>query len=105
MFGYLYLKKGVLNGNQIVPENWVKESSSRHTPFYGYQWWVSPDATSIYPETEGMYYARGYFGQFIVIIPNSNMVIVSTAEIENLADQAVVFNMLFDYILPAVKEK
>jgi CubicO group peptidase (beta-lactamase class C family) len=105
MFGYLYLKKGVLNGNQIVPENWVNESTINHISFYGYQWWVSPDVTNVYPEREGMYYARGYFGQFIVIIPNSNMVIVSTAENETLKDQAAVFNMLFDYILPAVKEK
>jgi CubicO group peptidase (beta-lactamase class C family) len=37
MFGYLYLKKGVLNGKQTVPENWVNESTSRHTTMYGYQ--------------------------------------------------------------------
>jgi CubicO group peptidase (beta-lactamase class C family) len=104
MFGYLYLKKGVLNGNQIVPEDWVEESSSRHTPFYGYQWWLTPNAVEEeHPEVEGMYYAQGYFGQFIVILPKSNMVIVTTAE--NLEEQSAVFDMLYDYILPAVKEK
>jgi len=106
MFGYLYLKKGVWNGNQIVPENWVKESSSRHMPFYGYQWWVMPDAPNAYPpEAEGMYYAEGLYGQFIVILPNSNMVIVTTAEKKELEKQLSVFDMLYDYILPAVKEK
>ena len=39
MFGYLYLKNGSLNGKQIVPEDWVEESTIRHMPSYGYQWW------------------------------------------------------------------
>ena len=104
MFGYLYLNKGLLNGNQIVPEKWVEESAMRHMPLYGYHWWVLPDVTNDYPEAEGIFYALGYRGQHIVIIPKINMVIVSTAE--NLPDQSsAVFNMLFDYILPALEEK
>jgi CubicO group peptidase (beta-lactamase class C family) len=104
MFGYLYLNKGSLYGNQIVPENWVNESTRRHTTMYGYQWWILPDVTAEYPEADGIFYALGYRGQHIVVVPQVNMVIVSTSD--NVPDQSgVVFNMLFDYILPAVKEK
>ena len=104
MFGYLYLNKGLLNGNQIVPESWVEASTSRHIAMYGYQWWVLPDVTNDYPKTEGTFYAMGHGGQTIMIIPNINMVIVKTAA--RLEDPTgPLFDMLFDYILPAVKEK
>jgi CubicO group peptidase (beta-lactamase class C family) len=103
MFGYLFLKNGLLNGEQIVPESWVEESTSRHIAMYGYQWWVLPDVTNDYPETEGIFYAVGHGGQYIMIIPNINMVIVTTAK--KLSDPGPMFDMLFDYILPAVKDK
>ena len=59
----------------------------------------------IYADTKAaLSYAAGYGDQFIVIIPKINMVIVSTAE--NFVDhRGSVFNMLFDHILHAVKEK
>ena len=52
MFGYLYLKNGVLSGKQIVSEDWIKESTAKNMVFknvnkhvdkyfaYGYQWWM-----------------------------------------------------------------
>jgi len=104
MFGYLFLKNGILNGEEIVPENWVEESTSRQIPLYGYQWWVLPDnMTEDHPEANGIFYAQGYGGQNIVIIPNINMVIVSTAE-NFMGQGGTVFNMLSDYILPALKK-
>ena len=63
-----------------------------------------PDFTNDYPQTEGIFYAIGHGGQSIMIIPNINMVVVTTAE--NPADPTrPMYDMLFDYILPAVKEK
>jgi CubicO group peptidase (beta-lactamase class C family) len=106
MFGYLFLKNGLLNGEQIVSGNWVEESTARHIFMYGYHWWVLPNSISdIYPEAGGIFYALGYGGQTIMIVPNINMVIVATSE--NFEDRsgAAVSNMLFDYILPALKEK
>jgi CubicO group peptidase (beta-lactamase class C family) len=106
MFGYLYLKNGQLNGEQIVPENWIEESTTLHIFMYGYHWWVWPDSISdFYPQAGGTFYALGYGGQQIMIVPNINMVIVATAE--NFEDQLgdAVRNMLFDYILPALKDK
>ena len=39
-FGYLYLRGGQWDGEQIVPRKWVEESISAHTPGYGYQLWL-----------------------------------------------------------------
>jgi len=105
MFGYLYLNNGQLNGEQIVPENWIEESTTRYISMYGYHWWVWPNSISdVYPQVGGTFYAFGYGGQQIMIVPNINMVIVSTSD--KFEDQSgVVFNMLYDYILPAVQEK
>ena len=104
MFGYLFLKKGQLNGKQIVPEDWVSESTREHiTIIYGYQWWPLLDFRIIgHPEAKGAFYAIGYGGQQIMIIPNINMVIVTTAA--NPGQEEFIFDMLLD-ILSAVKEK
>jgi len=105
MFGYLFLKNGRLSGKQIVPEDWVSESTRRHMSFYGYQWWVLPDnMITGHPEANGIFYALGYAGQTIMIIPNINMVVVTTAE-NFIGHGGAVFDMLADYILPAVQEK
>ncbi len=83
MFGYLYLKKGFLNGKQIVPEAWVKASTSIkqsiYDPYkgevlinYGYQWWINKEATA--------FYASGGGGQYIYVMPSLNLIVVMTAD-------------------------
>jgi len=81
-FGRLFLNKGKQNGNQIVPEKWVAESTtpdgdhlkpgknqaSTTTLGYGYQWWI--------PENpDGDYLAIGIYGQAIYVYPKYNIVI------------------------------
>jgi len=93
-FGLLYLYNGSLNGEQIVPKNWVQDSimdySNREIEFdvamtgglksdfykgtgYGYQWWLK--------EMRGYtsFSARGLGGQFIFCFPELDMVVVTTA--------------------------
>lgn len=66
-FGQLFLQRGVWDGHQVVPSDWVDEStraSANTAPGrigYGYQWWVPVDAT------EGEFLARGVYGQFIYV--------------------------------------
>jgi len=80
--GYLYLNNGYWNGWSIVPETWVKESTRQHIyafdaygPHgYGYQWWVKQI------DSCNSYYAWGRRGQFIVVIPELDLVIVVTSE-------------------------
>ena len=82
-FGELYRLDGKLNGQQIVPKSWVKDSITPDGPHltpgdnplsdyplgYGYQWWV--------PEGDkGEFMAIGIYNQMIYVAPESNMVIV-----------------------------
>lgn len=77
--GYLYLKGGRWDGEQIVPSGWVRASTSKSISAtledgYGYQWWVNDS---------GMYLALGYRGQFIFVIPEMEMVVVFTSSLED----------------------
>jgi CubicO group peptidase (beta-lactamase class C family) len=119
MFGYLFLRKGSFQGKQIVPEEWVEVSTASHVTqitmngqalnmHYGYLWWILPvDATvggSL--QLNQIYCALGYGGQCIFVIPQLDMVVVSTAS--NFGTAARMFSgfkLLSDYILPAVKER
>jgi len=74
-FGLLYLNHGQLDGKQIVPADWVIASTRPSAPTvagegqYGFQWWVPADAS------EGEYFARGIYGQYIYINEPENLVI------------------------------
>ncbi len=87
-FGLLMLHNGRWNGKEIIPSDWVEESTDYHsdaslygTDGYGYMWWVAKDGSK-YPHLpfvkleEGAYSARGAYGQFMIIIPERDMVIV-----------------------------
>jgi len=56
------------DGTQVLPETWMKESTSpsKGYPGYGYFWWLYDDDT---------YRASGIFGQAIYIDPKENIVI------------------------------
>jgi CubicO group peptidase (beta-lactamase class C family) len=87
-FGLLMLRKGQWNGRQIIPEDWVEESTRPHSDArlygsdaYGYMWWVAEDGHKYnhMPAVnlkQGTYSARGYGGHYIIVIPDHNMVVV-----------------------------
>lgn len=87
-FGLLFLRKGNWQGKQVIPEEWVKESTSYFSDAtfyggdgYGYMWWVAKDHNKLphFPGVqlkEGTYSARGYGGHYIVVIPEHDMVVV-----------------------------
>jgi CubicO group peptidase (beta-lactamase class C family) len=120
MFGELYLHRGRLNGRQIVPGRWVakscegrarefrpRERTGRRTPAdfvdpmrdrkYGYSWWVH--------ELGGhdTCFAWGYGGQYIFVVPDLDMVIVTTAapdvSEERRAHRQQVFDILLRYVV------
>lgn len=86
-FGLLYLNNGKFNGNQIIPENWVKDSLQTHSVNqgpkkkvghfrkigYGYHWW------SAIIDNHLVNFAWGHGGQLVVLVDHLNMVIVTTA--------------------------
>jgi CubicO group peptidase (beta-lactamase class C family) len=80
-FGELYLNDGRVGERRILPEGWVARSfvprgRSRwgNDREYGYGWWIRTlGATTAY-------YAWGYGGQFIFVVPDSQLVIVTTSD-------------------------
>jgi CubicO group peptidase (beta-lactamase class C family) len=82
-FGLLFLRQGQWRGQQIVPKEWIRESTASYSDTgeyggYGYQWWVAVDGRHFPGMTadEGMYSAIGAYGQYIVVIPARDLVVV-----------------------------
>lgn len=79
-FGLLFANGGVWQEKQVVPAEWVEESTGvrfereGHTCDYGYQWWVR--TFNKHPA----YFAQGYAGQFIFVVPELSLVIAITSE-------------------------
>ena len=85
-FGLLYLNDGVWQGERILPEGWVAYSTTP-TPAapqgrYGAHFWLnggkdSNPAGRMFPQLPGdTFFARGYQGQTIAIIPSRQVVVV-----------------------------
>jgi len=110
--GYLYLRQGSLGG-QIVPEEWVAESLEDHSGMgywewgavkklgYGFLWWLGQiDGYEIFT-------ALGHGGQFILCIPELEMIVVTAcssdvdSETADVQERAVL-SIIAQHILPAV---
>ena len=77
--GKLYMHNGNWNGLQIIDSSYTKEATSSATLLdeegernvnYGYQFWIA--------KRKGMniYYARGLWGQYVICIPEKDMIVV-----------------------------
>jgi len=84
--GLLYLADGVWDGERILPEGWREYVSTpapaqppavlgkRPLPGYGAQWWLYNHR---FPEIpDDAFAAMGYRGQFLLIVPSRDLVIV-----------------------------
>lgn len=80
-FGQLYLNRGRWDGEQLLPWQWVDQSTrpaglaaprgrGRIYGGYGYLWWLRG------PRERGAYIASGYGGQYIYVSPTEDMVVV-----------------------------
>jgi len=85
-FGLLYLQDGMWFGDRVLPEGWVAYSTTP-TPNapqgqYGAQWWLNAGTASDemdrpWPELPpDIFWADGHDGQFIVVIPSHELVLV-----------------------------
>jgi CubicO group peptidase (beta-lactamase class C family) len=79
--GQLYLNKGMYTGTRIVSEEWItkavscKITTGSAQPFaqgYGYYWWIGSIHSHDY------FFANGYGGQFIVVVPDIRLIVVAT---------------------------
>jgi CubicO group peptidase (beta-lactamase class C family) len=78
--GFLFLHNGLWEGRQIVSAEWVGEATTRQTGTaprsdddYGYGWWVSPAGSEFMS-----FRADGRNGQYIVVVPALDLLVVTT---------------------------
>jgi CubicO group peptidase (beta-lactamase class C family) len=76
--GDLYRHHGVWDGKQIVPADWILQSTSPSAlnDEYGLLWWIIREPAG------GGYYADGLGGQRIAVLPESRAVIVYLSEVQ-----------------------
>ena len=97
-FGQLYLDRGRVNGRQVVPEAWIDRSFvTRARSFwsgqeYGYGWWMR--------ELGGhrAYFAWGFGGQYIFVIPSLDLVVVTTSSSTVAEDRRSHRRNVFDLV-------
>lgn len=122
-FGLLYLRGGAWDGRQIVPADWVAESTARHVKGisattmgqmderavgdagYGYMWWVETEGR-LYPGVTlpaGAFAAQGNGGRYVLVIPAYDLVVVHRGASDERGARAVergefgqLVRMLFD---------
>jgi CubicO group peptidase (beta-lactamase class C family) len=107
-FGNLFLNRGMYNGHQIINSDWIdlstcqKIATQTPSPYgsdYGYYWWLD--------DMIDFYFASGYGGQFIVVVPNIEAVIVATCHWsgigrENADNQWMdVYELIINRVIPA----
>lgn len=82
-FGLLFANGGRWGGKQVIPADWVAESTRAHARTnrgnrgYGYMWWE----LSAEPWGRGGAYAAGFGGQVIAFLPAKKLVLVQTVDL------------------------
>ena len=104
-FGQLLLQRGEWNGTRLVPAEWIDEATSVQVDTsgtdhdldgrqgYGYQFWLNRPTG---------YRAEGAFGQFCLVLPETDAVIVLTAALPT-AQRAL--DLVWEHLLPAFSEQ
>lgn len=109
-FGQLFLQKGMWKGKQILPAAWVEEASSMK---------IMQDPNATQAKKDSSDWLQGYCyqmwrcrnngfrgdganGQFIIVLPEKDAVIITTAEAPDMQGE---FNLIWKYIYPALKDK
>ena len=110
--GQMCLDGGVWNGTRIVSKGWVSLSTQEavgmvasDSPFpnlntaYGFLWWLGTFSTG---DTQS-YFAAGWGGQFIFVLPELEMVVVFTGGGFEDRDYEPVVQIMNQHVLPAVE--
>jgi CubicO group peptidase (beta-lactamase class C family) len=107
--GYLLLRKGRWNDRQVVSESWIarmREHKTRqlgawlsYSLDYGRTLWLLPPlSTGGDPDVIA---ASGAGGQWIIVVPGKDLVIVSTGDSDSMLDFTRAIQLTYDVIVPA----
>jgi CubicO group peptidase (beta-lactamase class C family) len=107
-FGRLYLNDGQWHGQQVVPADWVEESTARivfdthHGYPYGYFWW-----NARYHGLD-VDFAWGHGGQYVFVVPERDLVVVTTSDLQSVIGTddytGRIHTLLKESILPATRD-
>ncbi|WP_442845808.1 serine hydrolase domain-containing protein [Leeuwenhoekiella sp. H156] len=79
-FGLLYEQNGMWNGKRLLSQEWIDfvrtptTAAGQVNSLYGGQWWLVDDSRDDVPKDA--YAARGNRGQYVVVVPSRDLVIV-----------------------------
>ena len=100
-YGYLIMNKGMWDGKQIIPADFVAESIKTQTTFnansgYGYEsWWTIP--------LDGYYYAAGIRGQRIYVMEKQDMMVVTTGNLPEDSQTETKVRKIAQYAISACR--
>lgn len=104
--GELYLRHGTWRGTELIAPAYIAESvrvQNRGEFYgekatYGFMWWI----TSV-GEHEA-FYARGYGGQYLMVIPRADLVVLCTSDWKQ-PEYPQHFALVENFIVPAIVSK
>ena len=109
-FGELFLRMGTWDGWQVVSREWVEVATERHVvpsashdwaDAYGYGWWHWDLSSG--GRIHQTYQAAGWGEQWIIVVPEHDMVVVATGGSYYQTAPMPAQRMLTDYVLPAIQ--
>ncbi len=108
LLGQLLLQGGFWNGEELLPQAFVKEATSKLSPTimtgpvlsemqgYGYQIWRGEHNSFV---------LYGMGGQLVICLPDYDMVCVTCADTQGMGGgNQFIYNSFYDTILPAINE-
>ena len=107
--GQLYLDGGMWNGRRVVDQRWIDASVARHSTFgpnhdYGYAWHLHKFRVD--GRDYRGYAAEGNGGQFVIVVPELELVVAITAG--NYGEFTVWYplqELVTDYVIPAALQR
>lgn len=102
--GMLYLHKGIFEEQRILPEKWVQDASAHQidTGFSNPAGWSQGYGYQIWKNNETSFRMDGAFGQYCMVFPKEDMIVVTTAEECNAARM---FPLIEKYLLKELSDQ